>query len=114
MRATLTNLAHSGKTTDEVIRDQIPNIPQNTDLVMLTIGCNDAKFSKAIERCFAAGFRSAPMCRDSIQYAKDQFSDIIDNTTVILSDLENKLPSTSQVVLVGYPLLSVSTDPTIY
>lgn len=74
---------------------------------MFTAGGNDAKFSKAIERCFAAGFRSAPMCRDSIQYAKDQFSDIIDNTTVILSDLENKLPSTSQVVLVGYPLLSL-------
>lgn len=103
------NLAFSGNTADDVRQEQIENIPKDTDLVMLTVGGNDMDFEGAVTYCFAKGFRSPKDCREKVDYAKSQFNDAVSNTGLILAQLEAKLPSTSEVVLVGYPYLSIDT-----
>lgn len=103
------NLAYSGKTTIEVLNNQIKDIPNDTDLVMLTVGGNDMDFESIIKHCFAVGFRGAKICREKTEQAESKFNDTIANTRLIFQQLEARLPSSSEIVLVGYPLLSLDT-----
>lgn len=107
IKTTLTNFAHSGKTAEEIREEQVLDIPNNTNMVMLTAGGNDAKFSDVVKQCFAVGYRDDQGCSDSVEYAGKQFQNILDHTNGILKDLESKLSPGAQVVLVGYPLLSL-------
>lgn len=110
IKATVTNLAYSGKTADDIRREQVSKIPQNTDLVMMTVGGNDAEFSEVVKQCFAAGYSDPAGCREKVEYAESQFPLIIERTEEILHSLQTKLPTTSEVVLVGYPLLSLNVS----
>ncbi len=110
VNTTLTNLAHNGSTTEKVIGEQIKNVPESTDLVMLTIGGNDARFAEVVRYCFAAGYRGPKECESKVKYARDQFTAIINSTREIFEKLEKKLPKTSQIVLVGYPLLTTRDE----
>lgn len=113
IKTTLSNLAHSGHTTEELDSIQSPKVPQNTDLVMLTIGGNDASFGDVVKKCFATGLRSSTECRKSVDNARSQFDGIIDKTNEIFSELSVSLSSSSQIVLVGYPYLSLDSDYTL-
>ena len=68
--AHLTNLAHSGNATTNVIDDQVPKIPGDTDLVMLTIGENDAGFGQVIRACFALHYRHPIDCKKAVDNAR--------------------------------------------
>lgn len=107
VKTTLTNLSHSGKTAEQVSTEQIIHVPANANLIMLTAGGNDAKFGDVVKQCFAVGLRDNRGCQESVEFATSQFSSIKELTTEIFRSLESRLPSTSQVVLVGYPLLSL-------
>lgn len=107
VKTTLTNLSHSGKTAIEIRNEQIEKVPANTNLVMLTAGGNDAKFEDVVKQCFAKGFRDDKGCRESVEFATSNFPAIISKTNEIFKNLEDRLSPSAQVVLVGYPLLSL-------
>ena len=118
---TLTNLAHSGSTTSDVMNGQIGKMSVDTDLVMLTIGGNDVRFGDIVKRCFSLGFRSASGCREVVENADSRMeSEAVEGgtavpsvrtqTRTILEKLDAKLPDGAQVVLVGYPYLSMDKD----
>ena len=118
---TLTNLAHSGSTTSDVMNGQIGKMSVDTDLVMLTIGGNDVRFGDIVKRCFSLGFRSASGCREVVENADSRMeSEAVEGgtavpsvrtqTRTILEKLDAKLPDGAQVVLVGYPYLSMDKE----
>ena len=118
---TLTNLAHSGSTTSDVMNGQIGKMSVDTDLVMLTIGGNDVRFGDIVKRCFSLGFRSASGCREVVENADSRMeSEAVEGgtavpsvrtqTRTILEKIDAKLPDGAQVVLVGYPYLSMDKE----
>ena len=118
---TLTNLAHSGSTTSDVMNGQIGKMSVDTNLVMLTIGGNDVRFGDIVKRCFSLGFRSASGCREVVENADSRMeSEAVEGgtavpsvrtqTRTILEKLDAKLPDGAQVVLVGYPYLSMDKE----
>lgn len=112
----LTNLAHSGDVTDNLLEDaggrhsQISQIPTDTDVVMFTIGGNNVRFSEIVKECFAFGFRDPESCRNKVSYANDHLKDVRDNTEKILNMIDSRLPDGAQVILVGYPRLATSAN----
>jgi lysophospholipase L1-like esterase/Mg-chelatase subunit ChlD len=109
VKTTVTNLAFSGKTTRPILDEQVKKVATNADLVMLTAGGNDANFGDAVKQCFAVGMRDPASCRTQVEYAVSTFPEIIAGTKGIFQGLEQRLPTSSQIVLVSYPLLSTDT-----
>ncbi|MDO5066815.1 MAG: GDSL-type esterase/lipase family protein [Propionibacteriaceae bacterium] len=110
----LVNLAHSGHTTEEVIKDQIDAIPEDVDIVMMTIGGNDIGFEKVIEKCFALLYRHPLGCKDVVEQARGIIRDpgpngVVARTIKVLDAIEAKVKSMGrtdvQIILVGYPNL---------
>lgn len=112
VHTTLDNLAHSGFKTPQII-SEIKNVSSSTDLVMFTAGGNDVHFSDIVAQCFAQGMRDAASCKRHIEEADRGLSGVVSQTTKILENLDAKLSDDAQVVLVGYPLLSLDTDFTL-
>ena len=97
------------KTTKPILDEQVEKVATNTDLVMLTAGGNNANFGDVVKQCFAVGMRDPAGCRTQAEYAVSTFPEIITGTIGIFQGLEQRLPASSQIVLVGYPLLSTDT-----
>ena len=100
---------------------QIGKMSVDTNLVMLTIGGNDVRFGDIVKRCFSLGFRSASGCREVVENADSRMeSEAVEGgtavpsvrtqTRTILEKLDAKLPDGAQVVLVGYPYLSMDKE----
>ncbi|WFN90182.1 SGNH/GDSL hydrolase family protein [Arcanobacterium wilhelmae] len=107
----ITNLAHSGDTTKEVLEYQVPNIPTDTDLVMMTIGGNDTNFKKIVMNCFVPGIQSATGCSSQISDAQSKISEVRANTTKIFEKVADRLKGRkAQLVLVSYPQLSTDVQ----
>lgn len=108
---TLHNLAMSGATTDRIIEEQVSKIPQNTDLVMLSIGGNDGGFGAVVEKCFAVGMRDAVECRQCVEsfrsFVRSEGSDgLTYKTTQVFKAIGSALPGVrAEIVLMGYPHL---------
>lgn len=108
----LTNLAHSGDITQHLLEDkdgrssQISQVPEDTDVVMFTIGGNDVSFADIVKECFAVGFRDPGSCREKVEEAKKGLDTVQKNTEKILNKIDDRLPDGAQVVLVGYPRLA--------
>lgn len=52
-------IAHSGHLIEDLVKEQAPNIPSNSDILMFTIGGNDGGFGDVVVKCFAVGLRDA-------------------------------------------------------
>ena len=107
------NLAFSGATTDSVQLEQIPNAPQDSDLVMFSIGGNDGNFGKIAQDCFVLYLQNAINCKSSIESAENfiRSGELRTKTENVLNELEARLPDKhAQIVLMGYPHLSID-DP---
>ncbi|PPH14636.1 peptidase [Rathayibacter sp. AY1F8] len=113
VKANVTNLAYSGNVTDDVLKNQIPDVPSSSDVVMLTIGGNDVKFSEIVVECFALGARDPKTCKQKVEAAQDGLPAVMTQTKQIFAKLDEKLPDTSQIVLVGYPFLSEDVPYTL-
>ena len=110
VHANLTVLAHSGATAEQVQQRQVPEVPRAADLVLLTVGGNDAGFADILSKCFVVGLRDATNCRDVIERARSFIRDggLRDRTTAMLRALDEHLPGDhAQIVLIGYPHLSL-------
>ncbi|RAX22604.1 hypothetical protein DRB07_07940 [Actinomyces sp. Z3] len=108
--ATLTNLAHSGAVTDDLLgrSGQVAAMPTDTDLVMLTIGGNDVGFADIVQKCFTLGLRDAKSCKTKVDGANALMDDVMGSTRNILQLIDDRLPDGAQVILVGYPRLATS------
>lgn len=107
------NLAFSGSKTDEVIGGQIERLPQDSDLVMFSIGGNDGNFGKIAQDCFVLYLQNAINCKNSIESAENfiRSGELRTKTENVLNELEKRLPDKhAQIVLMGYPHLSID-DP---
>ncbi|MDO5092303.1 MAG: VWA domain-containing protein [Propionibacteriaceae bacterium] len=101
------------------LRPQAESVDDTTDLVLLTLGGNDARFETIISTCFSPYIQfihegaNGPKCKAAIETAENALPNIMD-------DLEEKLDKllsermagnpNSQVVLSSYPLLSLERD----
>lgn len=112
--ARLVNLAHSGHTTKEVLDDQIEAIPEDVDIVMLTIGGNDIGFEKVLEKCFALHYRHPLECKNAVEVARSIIRDpgpegIVARTIKVLDAINAKVASMGRkdvgIILVGHPNL---------
>lgn len=105
------NIAQSGNTTNFMLNtDYLDDIPENTDLILMTIGGNDVNFGDIVKQCFVIGLRDGSTCEKLINSAKENLPAAIKGTEEILKKLEDKLSPNSQIILAGYPLLSLDTD----
>ena len=111
VKTTYTNLAFSGYTTTNISLDNyFKKIPENTDLILMTIGGNDVNFGDIVKQCFVIGLRDGSTCEKLVNSAKENLPAAIKGTEEILKKLEDKLSPNSQIILAGYPLLSLDTD----
>lgn len=105
---TYKNLAHSGNVSDDVLKTQIPQIPAETDLVLMTIGGNDVGFAEIVFKCFTLGLRSAKGCQGAVEKANSLLPHVERQTEEIFRRLEQRLRPGAKVVLSSYPLLSTT------
>lgn len=122
------NFAYSGNKTDQVLslitegsfKDESKDIiikeklPSDTDLVLMTIGGNDANFSNIVRNCLVAGYRGLE-CKNFVEEANEALDDgkIKSQTLKIFQELQKRLPEKAKVVLLGYPLLSLKDSTTV-
>lgn len=106
VHTSLNNHAHSGATTSQIL-SQVEEVTTATDLVMFTAGGNDVAFADIVTQCFVVGLRDPWTCKNKVDSARTKLGSVREGTEKILTRLEQRLPTTAQVILVGYPLLAV-------
>ncbi len=110
VHTTVHNLAASGAVTKNVLEKQIPALDPTTDVVMLTIGGNDIKFEEIVKGCFAKYLSGYDACKKAMTFAETTFPETRENIVKVLKAAQAKLESDAQIILVGYPLLSMDKD----
>lgn len=97
------------------IKAQLDSIDDSVDLVLMTLGGNDSKFSDIVMKCFAPVISDSKGCarqiNDSKAYAVDSKNGSYQsNMKKIFTELQNKLRSDAKVVLLNYPYLAKNDD----
>lgn len=119
----LTNIAHSGYTTEQVANQQVKSIPDDADTVLLTIGGNDMNFDSVIEQCFAKGRRYAQECQKAVNAARRMMQDpgrdgLKARIMHVFSEIAEQLTSMDRydvdIILVGYPNLVLPDSGSSY
>jgi hypothetical protein len=107
-------VACSGATTKAIAAGQGGHSPQvdavssSVDLVMLTIGGNDAKFAEIVKKCLVAVSRDGVDCNRLLEDAEAAIADggsIETSVRNALTAIVGRLGPRSELVLLGYPLL---------
>lgn len=101
------NRACMGWVTSQVsnLIDQPGVVTPDIDLITLTIGGNDAQFSKVVINCMLnTDTVFSASCIEKLVNADQQLTDITAKTQSILTKLRQKAPN-AQIVLLGYPML---------
>jgi lysophospholipase L1-like esterase len=112
------NIACSGATTDEVIRNQVPTLKTYSDtrLVTLTVGATNLGLSDIAAACLAG----TPECGTLISNAQNKVAECSVDEGTLGGDLINlygevaKAAPRARIVVTGYPLLfeqPTSADP---
>ncbi|WP_216388554.1 GDSL-type esterase/lipase family protein [Arcanobacterium phocae] len=110
VHTTVHNLAESGQVTDGVLKNQIPKVPVDSDIVLFTIGGNDILFENIVAGCFAGWASSHDKCVNAMAFADKKIGETFDNVEKILNRLGERLSSETKIVMVGYPYLSIDTN----
>ncbi|WP_216426520.1 GDSL-type esterase/lipase family protein [Arcanobacterium phocae] len=110
IHTTVHNLAHSGEVTSGVLEKQIPKVPVDSDIVLFTIGGNDILFENIVAGCFAGWASSHEKCISAMAYADTKIGETFDNVEKILNKLSERLSPETEIVMVGYPYLSIDTN----
>jgi hypothetical protein len=94
------------------IRPQVEALNPDVDLILFTVGGNDAHFPDIMRQCLVMG--SAPGCADALAVAEQYVTeDFADDITVVLDEMHSRTDGQAKVVYLGYPRLEVSTDLTL-
>lgn len=93
--------ACGGATTSDVLRDQVSYLTRGTDLVTISIGGNDAGFSKVIRQC-AKGWPATcwSEIREARQVIKNQLPGRLDR---VYDAIRARTRKATFVMVVGYP-----------
>lgn len=101
------NLACAGAVTSHLtgqIQELTVREREAVDLVILSIGGNDGKFSNIVKECFALVFRDVNGCASALSYAAGMRSTIMNRMEARLEEIAVFMPD-AKIVLVGYPNL---------
>lgn len=109
---TITDVTCSGATSESLLRDQVPRITPQAELVTVGIGGNDFDlFTNLITNCVdvAAGDPDGSPCDDAARDGIEKtLTRIATNVDGVLAAIAEAAPS-AQVVVVGYPDLLPAT-----
>lgn len=93
------------------LRPQADFVTAETDLVVFTMGGNDAGFSTIVEACFVAVTRAAAACRSAVDTARDLIPTIrqrlIDDVAALRG---HGLRADARILQLGYPWLQLDND----
>lgn len=93
------------------LRAQADFVTADTDLVVFTMGGNDAGFSTIVEGCFVAVTRTADACRSAVDAARGLVPTIrqrlIDDVAALRA---HGLRSDARILQLGYPWLQLDND----
>lgn len=115
----VTNAACSGKTTSDVVNDQLRKLNKSTGLVTITAGGNNIGFGNIITSCGAALAGGAPGtgCGTAITFATSQISggQLYRDVVAMIEHVQAAAPN-ARIVVTGYPYLldpipAGQTDP---
>lgn len=103
--ASFTFVACSGAKTTDVAANQLGALNAGTDLVSITIGGNDAGFTRVMEYCVIGSIAGSWACKDAttdaINYVHDTLPARLDS---LYAKIRAKAPG-AEVVVLGYPRL---------
>ena len=100
------NLASSGATTDTIRTEQIPQVPKDSDLIVLSVGDDEGGIREIARDCFVRSMQDPDNCGSSVNKAAAYFKggEFRKNTESLLRDLEAHLPDNhARIVLMGHP-----------
>lgn len=110
------DLAISGAETQEGIwkdiQKQAQKVPTDTDLLMMTAGGNDVKFSRIIAFCYTI-FATSNGCRNQINYAYQTLPAAMAGVEKTFQLAQKRLKPGAKIVYVGYPLLAEDDNYTL-
>ncbi len=93
------------------LRPQADFVTPDTDLVVFTMGGNDAGFSTIVQGCFVVGTRTADACRSAVDTARSLVPTIrqalIDDVAALRA---GGLRNDARIVQLGYPWLQLDND----
>jgi len=104
------NLASSGATTDTIRAEQIPRVPKDSDLIVLSMGDNEGGIREIARDCFVRSVQDPDNCWSSVDKATAYLKggEFRKNTESLLRDLEAHLPDNhAHIVLMGHPNIIV-------
>ena len=112
VHTTIRNYAFSGAVINDVVNTQLPALDPESDVVMLTAGGNDVEFANIVTSCFTniPFVATIDKCKGAMSKAKDVFPSVVQRTQDLLTQVAAKIRPGAQIVLVGYPLLSIETS----
>lgn len=86
--------------------EQIKSVTPETDLVVLTIGGNDAGFINIILQCFTPGIIDPARCKKAVSDGKSKVPGVAAASLKRLDLLRQRLRPGGKVVVVSYPYLA--------
>ena len=113
-RATAVNVATITYDCTRTLRPQADFVTADTDLVVFTMGGNDAGFSTIVQGCFVLGTRSAAACRAAVDTARARIPAIKQGLLADVAALRARgLREDAKIVQLGYPWLQVDNGFTL-
>lgn len=96
------------------VRPQVNHVTADKDLVVFTMGGNDAGFVDIVQHCFVTITRTASKCRTVVEHARSMVPTIkqrlIDNIDLLRA---RGLRNDAKIVQLGYPYLQVDDNFTL-
>ena len=117
-----TNVACSGRTTQEVVSSQLGQLNRKTELVTITAGGNNLGYGNITSYCLTASFDptnliAAQACADAIVNAKALIGNgrgtLYSDVVAMIRSVQAAAPN-AKIVVTGYPYLfePLTSDPT--
>jgi endonuclease/exonuclease/phosphatase family metal-dependent hydrolase/lysophospholipase L1-like esterase len=102
--------ACGGATTQDVLDDQIDAVSEETAVVTVSVGGNDADFSSVVRACAEPMWWGTPNCDDQVRDAQELISEELpERLDEVYGEIDSRAPQ-AEVVVVGYPHLLGSED----
>lgn len=96
------------------LRPQADFVTQDVDLVLFTLGGNDAGFTSIVQNCFVPLTRTSSGCRTRVEAARALLPTIQERGLAAIAGLRaHGLRDDARLVQLGYPYLQVDNDFTL-